>query len=148
MVGETENRQVVSPKKEEIKMITATHLFMRFMFDYLPSNGVDFFGFFKDRMVAREFVDETIRVLTSYKNTKHINAKNFIDVYMNSYGGRRTLLGLYTSFYYDFMSWRVNRETYANVRRLWVRYLNEHVEGSFRTMWKTGKNSFKYKRAW
>ena len=118
------------------------------MFDYLPSNGVDFFGFFKDRMVAREFVDETIRVLTSYKNTKHINAKNFIDVYMNSYGGRRTLLGLYTSFYYDFMSWRVNRETYANVRRLWVRYLNEHVEGSFRTMWKTGKNSFKYKKAW
>ena len=138
---------MVSPKKEEIKMITATHLFMRFMFDYLPSNGVDFFGFFKDRMVAREFVDETIRSFKLYYD-KDANAKNFIDVYMSVGEGRRTLLGLYTSFYYDLMSWRVNRETYANVRRLWVRYLNEHVEGSFRTMWKTGKNSFKYKKAW
>lgn len=138
---------MVSPKKEKIKMITATHLFMRFMFDYLPSNGVDFFGFFKDRMVAREFVDETIRSFKLYYD-KDATAKNFIDVYMSVGEGRRTLLGLYTSFYYDYMSWRVNRETYANVRRLWVRYLNEHVEGSFRTMWKTGKNSFKYKKAW
>ena len=139
---------MVSPKKEKTQMITATHLFMRFMFDYLPSNGVNYFGLFDNRMLARKFVDETIRVLTSYKNTKHINAKNFIDVYMNSYGGSRTLLGLYTSFYYDFMSWRVNRKTYANVRRLWVKYLNEHVEGRFRAIWKTGKNSFKYKKAW
>lgn len=139
---------MVSPKKEKIQMVTATHLFMRFMFDYLPSNGVNYFGLFDNRMLARKFVDETIKILSTFKNVKHVNAKNFIDVYMSTSGGSRTLLGLYTSFYYDFMSWRVNRKTYANVRRLWVRYLNEHVEGSFRKIWKTGKNSFKYKKAW
>ena len=139
---------MVSPKKEKIQMVTATHLFMRFMFDYLPSNGMHYFGLFDNRMLARKFVDETIKILSTFKNVKRVNAKNFIDVYMSTGGGRHTLLGLYTSFYYDFMSWRVNRETYTNVRRLWVQYLNEHVEGSFRTMWKTGKNSFKFKKVW
>lgn len=139
---------MVSPKKEKTQMVTATHLFMRFMFDYLPSNGMHYFGLFDNRMLARKFVDETIKILSTFKNVKRVNAKNFIDVYMSTSGGSRTLLGLYTSFYYDFMSWRVNRKTYANVRRLWVKYLNEHVEGSFRKIWKTGKNSFKFKKAW
>ena len=134
---------MVSPKKE--KKMTATQMFMRFAFDYMPSHNQGYMGYYKNRKDAQTLIKRAISQCHKY-GIARANERNFVECCMEMWGTHLRIYGFYRRLIENFL-W-VPQDAHRSRSRLWRLYLQNHVEGSYRSQWRTGKNTYRIKQAW